>query len=413
VKNIISIIGIAGITIAVLAFILSIIFSVFYLNENYPLKFEDNQGYFVDGTVYINDNYVGETRKGKLFLKEFTPGELSIFITKDGTEYVNYYDINRDHLNLELKFIVSLLKEDELNPEEDNNTNYSSYLDPIVINDPKLRLEATNAIKSCSSNDKECQIISIYEYFLTEYKYFSDPRNDEYIQTPFETIKYKGGDCEDLSILLNSFLENIGVETWLAITEDHVYSLACGVDPDILKNYTLELFYDYEFIENLNQTINLSPYEVWNYGFEDNDLVDYLLFINGNLNSKNKFTIFAYNTQADFDSFMNDLDYKVIENTYFENITSKYIDYSIPFTGGFLIFNTNNRNINVNLDLNVNAGGYLLDYDELDITKYKLNNQICVPLDPSVGESSYVGYEASPDVSKIFINTLTREEYKP
>jgi len=46
--------------------------------------------------------------------------------------------------------------------------------------------------------------------------YTSDPRaSAEYVQFPNETLKLKGGDCDDLSVLFCSLLESVGVETAL------------------------------------------------------------------------------------------------------------------------------------------------------------------------------------------------------
>ena len=46
--------------------------------------------------------------------------------------------------------------------------------------------------------------------------YTSDPRaSAEYVQFPNETLKLKGGDCDDLSVLFCSLLESIGIETAL------------------------------------------------------------------------------------------------------------------------------------------------------------------------------------------------------
>jgi len=46
--------------------------------------------------------------------------------------------------------------------------------------------------------------------------YVSDPRvSAEYVQFPSETIKIKGGDCDDLSVMFSSLLESIGIETAL------------------------------------------------------------------------------------------------------------------------------------------------------------------------------------------------------
>lgn len=114
------------------------------------------------------------------------------------------------------------------------------YISKIVFEDSYLRKLATWIVSKCPYGDKECQINEIYRYIVENYNYYSDPRQTEYIQSPLETINYKGGDCEDLSILLNSLLENIGIKTYLVLTEDHAYSLACGINTEELQEYVEE-----------------------------------------------------------------------------------------------------------------------------------------------------------------------------
>jgi hypothetical protein len=44
--------------------------------------------------------------------------------------------------------------------------------------------------------------------------YVSDPRASvEMVQFPSETMKIKGGDCDDLSVSLSSLLESVGIQT--------------------------------------------------------------------------------------------------------------------------------------------------------------------------------------------------------
>ena len=56
----------------------------------------------------------------------------------------------------------------------------------------------------------------IFNEVVKNLSYTSDPRaSSEYVQFPGETIKLKGGDCDDFSVLFSSLLESIGVETAL------------------------------------------------------------------------------------------------------------------------------------------------------------------------------------------------------
>jgi hypothetical protein len=57
---------------------------------------------------------------------------------------------------------------------------------------------------------------TIFNELVKTLIYTSDPRaSAEYVQFPNETIKLKGGDCDDLSVLFSSLLENAGIETAL------------------------------------------------------------------------------------------------------------------------------------------------------------------------------------------------------
>ena len=72
-----------------------------------------------------------------------------------------------------------------------------------------------------------------------------DPRFRDFIQSTDETIQLGGGDCEDLTILLNSLLENIGIKTYMVVSEEHVYSLACGLNNqsiDVSSNGVMKWF---------------------------------------------------------------------------------------------------------------------------------------------------------------------------
>ncbi len=56
----------------------------------------------------------------------------------------------------------------------------------------------------------------VFNDFVKQLVYTSDPRaSTEYVQFPNETIKLRGGDCDDLSVCYSSLLESIGIETAL------------------------------------------------------------------------------------------------------------------------------------------------------------------------------------------------------
>lgn len=58
------------------------------------------------------------------------------------------------------------------------------------------------------------KVKTLFNEFAKNMVYVSDPRSDvEHVQFPNETIKLKGGDCDDFSVCFSSLLESIGIET--------------------------------------------------------------------------------------------------------------------------------------------------------------------------------------------------------
>ncbi len=58
------------------------------------------------------------------------------------------------------------------------------------------------------------KIKTLFNEFAKNMVYVSDPRADvEHVQFPNETIKLKGGDCDDFSVCISSLLESAGIET--------------------------------------------------------------------------------------------------------------------------------------------------------------------------------------------------------
>ena len=54
----------------------------------------------------------------------------------------------------------------------------------------------------------------LFNEFAKNMVYVSDPRSDvDHVQFPNETIKLKGGDCDDFSVCFSSLLESVGIET--------------------------------------------------------------------------------------------------------------------------------------------------------------------------------------------------------
>jgi hypothetical protein len=294
------------------------------------------------------------------------------------------------------------------------------YISKIDMNNITLRTYANSIIRECLPNDKEAQINAIYRYVVENYNYVSDPRNTEFIQSPQETMQIKGGDCEDLSIFLNSLLENIGIKTYLVLTKDHAYSLASDVDTDKLWTYVeqslirqVEKDWGENIRQSFNQTFILEGYNNWYYGGNDSSFgtsIDYMN-INYDVVSDKPLHFYIVPSMEDFNlcnegkTFTHYPDYERENVLNFKGSASNFDKY-----GGIILCNNNweDATITVNLMFYFHPSFYEL-FKNQTITSYKIDNTNCVVLDATAGVYGYPGYDAELTGEKIAIDPLTRE----
>ena len=145
------------------------------------------------------------------------------------------------------------------------------YIEKIVPDDTQLRELADAIVQDCP--DKEGKVNAVYRYIVEDFTYIPDPENGESINSPFETLDAKGGDCEDLTILACSLLENIGIRTYLVLTESHAYGLVSGIDPDSLWTYINgslqeQFVEDHDMVSAMDEVLELGARHVYYYGGE-------------------------------------------------------------------------------------------------------------------------------------------------
>ena len=80
-----------------------------------------------------------------------------------------------------------------------------------ILSEYKTRLDTLPYV---ISNFYKAKIL--FNSFIGNMIYTSDPRaSADYVQFPGETVKLRGGDCDDLSVLYSSLLESVGIQTAL------------------------------------------------------------------------------------------------------------------------------------------------------------------------------------------------------
>lgn len=277
------------------------------------------------------------------------------------------------------------------------------YLNKIVLEDINLRQKAVSITEGCGGGDKECQVNKIYRNVVENYNYYSDPRKQEFIQSPYETMQIKGGDCEDLTILLNSLLENIGIKTYLVLTENHAYSLACGVDIEELQK---EIISSLDEKELYDETVSLSPYYAKYYGGDGEDVkipIELEYSIDSNLPVK----VYIVPSSESLDLWSEGKSYTYYPSCSKDDIYRASGSCKINNLGGVLIINNNQEDAIVDFELKVKYSN--LDLGNFSTSYYSVDEEKCIILDPSAGKYGYPGYDANLQGEKTAIDPLTKE----
>lgn len=103
--------------------------------------------------------------------------------------------------------------------------NYMGYLSRIDYHDQQLNQMTTRLVADTQDDEvKKTQVL--LDFVSKEIHYVSDPGDGvEYAKDPVSTLIAGGGDCEDQTLLLCSMLETVGVKTYIAFTDEHVFAL--------------------------------------------------------------------------------------------------------------------------------------------------------------------------------------------
>ena len=302
---------------------------------------------------------------------------------------------------------------------DSNLRRANPYLNKIDVDSETLHNYAASIIQQCKSDDSACVLNQIYRHIVDNYDYISDPDDEEVIQSPYETINRKGGDCEDLSILLISLLENIGITSYLILTDSHAYALAVNITSESLYPYIEDSLIDQVERDNNEQihqifkdTISLNRKSSWYYGGNGDSLSESYEFLTFSykITSTHPIDIYLVPSIKDFHSFKNHTsfqqftDYKKVDTTYVKN-NCTMISY-----GGIILHNDAFKSISVNVEIEqyFKPSFYSL-FQNNTISSYVINGKQSIVLDPTAGVYGYPGYDANITGEKIAFSPITKD----
>lgn len=276
------------------------------------------------------------------------------------------------------------------------------YLSKIVSNDIKLRTLASSKTSNCYNT--ECKVNSIYRWVVENYNYHSDPRITELIQSPYETLNIGGGDCEDLAILTSSLLENLGIKTYLVFTDNHAYSLACGINgPNLQEEILLSLTYEENII---NEIIAINPHYAKIYG-GSGEIFDYPREFKYDFESNIPIDVHVVPSSESLNLWSEHKSYSYYSTCSHDNILRGSDSCKFDRSVGIMLINDND--ISATIDLNIFIEYLIIDINGFAMNYYNINNEKCVVLDTTLGEYGYLGYNTNLIGDKIAIDPVTLE----
>ena len=298
------------------------------------------------------------------------------------------------------------------------------YIEKIVVDDAGLRELASALTQGCSEN--ECKVNAIYRYIVENFSYIADPEQAEFVQSAFETLDLKGGDCEDLAILACSLLENIGIRTYLVLTEDHAYALVAGINPDNLwkyinKSLQEQFVEDHDMVSSVDETFELRAGYVCYYGgdgrafpIEVASIGDSVVKIESleiaySISSSEPVNIYILPSKDEFDNLVQRRSFQHYPDCQRQAIYQVEGTCEIPKYGGIAVQNPTSRKAMLDVRLTFS---YKIYFEGLKVTYYTLKGEQAIVLELTAGKYGYPGYSPVVETEKGFaIDPVTKEYF--
>jgi hypothetical protein len=370
---------------------------------------EGGEYYYVDeGSMYMGDRFLGTTNQGCVYPTDISGCEnTELTFVPESTLRFNFSIVSSvsDYCGSSTQLISN-----ETYELFSKLSNSAAYLDAIEPDENSLRSTATSQIDSwgCHGTDTTCVVNSLFYLVADNISYVSDPRGVEKIQSPDETVSIGGGDCEDLAILLISYLENLGVKTYLVLGDDHAYALACGLDYEnqfglwqqVLKAQ-LEVVVSDNIVIQTDHFLPIGFVEEPDYNYFD-VLLD--------MESDGPVNVLFFPEYGEYEKRLEEQLYYSYLDCNAESVYDFYGVCSLDAEGGVIIENPLlNDDVIVDYMTAIAPSDNDIYYEVLNYTYtiYDVEGEDCYVLDPSTGPWGYVGYDANVTGVKLAVDPVT------
>jgi len=297
------------------------------------------------------------------------------------------------------------------------------YIDKIVVDDGELRELASDIVEGYG--EKEGKVNAIYRYIVENFIYIADPEYTEFVQSPFETLDLKAGDCEDLAILACSLLENIGIRTYLVLTEDHAYALVSGINPDNLwkhinKSLEEQFIEDHDMVSSIDEAFQLRAGYVYYYGgdgrvfpieaatFGDSVVKIESLEIDYSVLTSEPVNIYMLPSKDEFDNLVQRRSFQHYPDCQKQGVYQVQATCEIPRYGGIAIQNPTSRDATADVEVTFS---YKVYFEGLKVTHYTLKGEQAIVLELTAGKYGYPGYSPIVEAERKFAIDPIIKEY--
>ena len=120
------------------------------------------------------------------------------------------------------KNIPSLQEIQPMLPDVIENPTTRNLYDYVTPADPVVKQVSNKIVAESCSHSDTCYAKALYYFVRNNIQYISDPKI-EYFETPAETLKTGGADCDGQAILLLNLLQSVGIYAEFQKMPGHIY----------------------------------------------------------------------------------------------------------------------------------------------------------------------------------------------
>lgn len=284
--------------------------------------------------------------------------------------------------------------------EVSNISPYKIYTDKIDRGySVPLRQLAQKITEGCPSNDKDCQVVSLYHYVQSGINYLADPQGRDFIQNPSETLQIKGGDCEDLSILLMSLLVNVGIETYMVFTPKtaeaggHAYMLACGLNQERVNFFIEQTLLTKSSSKEINESyiVGAKKWRYWPISISKPTEIQYTVAANRPVD------VMVFTSVSELQQFLNGYQAKIFPcpGKNLLNISGSCL---VQPGSVFAVLNNDLADITANVHIKYISQQLQANSNFNMMQTYNVNEKQCIALDPAIKGNFVIPGQEAPFV---------------